>query len=257
MGDHLRNRDLEPLREDAHQVALDVLRVIEVRIDLLLADELLLDVGDVMPGVGEIDAEMRGAKVEQLLGLGFARPCRAGRFGERRVACPDRFLGDVHDDTVGSAELEQAVPVDPDAGEDLGQQILVEGGVGDHRQPRVDLLGQVADRVVDRVRSVDRVVGDHRGQPHLQLLQVRQVGLHLGDEDVHPLCELGGELVWATVARPDEREAVPVEPVGGGPVLGVGAAPVANRHPVLVVTDAVVVAEVELVDLDLVAVADR
>ena len=95
------------------------------------------------------------------------------------------------------------------------------------------------------------------GQPHLQLLQLRQVGLHLGDEDVDALRELGGELVRAAVAGPDEREAVPVEPVGGGAVLGVGAAPVADRHAVLVVADAVVVAEVELVDLDLVAVADR
>ena len=84
-----------------------------------------------------------------------ARACHVGRFGDCRLARPDRILGDVDDDDVGRAELEQAVLVDADAGEDLGDQILVEGGVRDHRQARLDLVEHVADRVVGRVRLVD------------------------------------------------------------------------------------------------------
>ena len=119
------------------------------------------------------------------------------------------------------------------------------------------LLEHVADRVVHAVRLVDRVREHHGGHAELQRLEVPGVRLHLGHEDVHPLGQLHRELVGPAVPGPDERQPVPVEPVGRGAVLGVRASPVADGHAVLVVADAVVVAVIELVDLDLVAVADR
>ena len=72
-----------------------------------------------------------------------------------------------------------------------------------------------------------------------------------------PLANSQREFVGSAVAGPDERQPIPVEPVGRGAVLGVRPPPVADGHAVLVVADAVVVAEIEFVDLDLVAVANR
>ena len=82
-------------------------------------------------------------------------------------------------------------------------------------------------------------------------------GCDLGHEHVHALGQFQREFVRPPVAGPDERQPLPVEPVGRGTVLDVRPSPVADGDAVLVVADAVVIAEIELVDLDLVAVAHR
>ena len=127
----------------------------------------------------------------------------------------------------------------------------------DHRQARLDLVEHVADGVVRGVSLVDRRVHDDGRHAEFQRLEVGRVRLHFGDEHVHALGQFQREFVGPPVAGPDERQPIPVEPVGRGAVLGVRPPPVADGHAVLVVADAVVVAEIELVDLDLVAVADR
>ena len=100
-------------------------------------------------GVGEVDLEVRRAQVEEVLGLVLARPRRVGRLGDGRHAGPDRVLLDVDHHHVGRPELEEPVVVHPDPGDDLGDQLLVVRHVRDHAQARLDLVYQVAGRVVE------------------------------------------------------------------------------------------------------------
>ncbi|MNZ75351.1 hypothetical protein D3C78_938250 [compost metagenome] len=133
---------------------------------------------------------------------------------------------------------------------------FVQTQVGDHAQPRLDLIDQVARLIVRGVRHVDRAVEHHRRHTELERVEGAQIGLQLGDEHVDTGGVLLGEFVWQAIPRPDEGQAVPVQPVGHCAVLGMGTTPVANGDPILVVADAIVVTEVELVDLHFVPVTD-
>src|SRR5208283_61548 len=79
----------------------------------------------------------------------------------------------------------------------------------------------------------------------------------LGDVNVRALRVLDVEIARPAVAGPHEGEAVPIEAIARRTVLGVRALPVDNAHAVLVVDDSTIVAEVELVDFDVVALPDR
>ena len=101
------------------------------------------------------------------------------------------------------------------------------------------------------------MLSDDGRHAEFQRLEVGRVRLHFGHEHVHTLGQFQREFVGSPVAGPDERQPIPVEPVGRGAVLDVRSPPVADDYAILVVANPVVVAEIEFVDLDLVAVADR
>ena len=61
----------------------------------------------------------------------------------------------------------------------------------------------------------------------------------------------------SSIARPDEAETVPVETVAAGAVLCMEALPVDDAYAMLVVPHSAIVAEVELVDLEVMSFADR
>ena len=142
-------------------------------------------------------------------------------------------------------------------GDRLVDHLVVVAEVGDHAQPRLHLVDHIARRVVIGVHQVDREVVDLLRDAGLKLHQLAQVRLQFGDEHIGPPGVLRGQPVRAAIPGPHERQAVPVQPVRRGPVHVVRPPPVADRHSVLVVADAVVVLVVELVDLDLVALAHR
>ena len=147
--------------------------------------------------------------------------------------------------------------MDANAGQDFRDLRFVVAKMRHHSEPGLHLVDQVPGSVVRRVGLVDGDVGHHGGHSELERAEVSQVRLRFGDEHIHALGQLRGQLIRPAVAGPDERKSVPVEPIRAGAVLGVRTPPVADRHPILVVADAVVVAEIEFVDFDFVAVADR
>ncbi len=252
------DRDLlahEVGRELAHHRTLDVRRRVRRGGDLaregLLIHQLrdhILRRGD-FKGFGNRSAE-HGAQL--VAGRGASR---VGRIRERGVAVRDRVLGDVDDHTVRCAEREQAVPVGADPGDRLVDQPVLDRQVGDHPHPRVDLVDHVAGAVVARVSPVRRQVVDDLGNTGRDLRNRPNIELERGHEHINTLGLLDRQFVRAAVAGPDERQAVPVEPVAGRAGHGVDPAPVPDRDTVVVVADPAVVGPVELVDVDLIAVA--
>ena len=96
------------------------------------------------------------------------------------------------------------------------------------------------------MRLVDRRVEDDGRHAEFHRLEVGRVRLHFGHEHVHALGQFQREFVGSPVTSPDERQPIPVEPVGRGAVLGVRPPPVADDDAILVVADPVVVAEIWL-----------
>src|SRR5208283_4908147 len=84
-----------------------------------------------------------------------------------------------------------------------------------------------------------------------------EFGLRLGDVNVHALSIFDVEVARPAVAGPDEGQAVPIEAIARCTVLGMRPLPVDHAHAVLVIDDPAIVAEVVLVDFDVVALADR
>ena len=242
--------------ELGERLAVDIRRVVLLRVDLEVARQLLLLL--LARQFGLRDDALSGSHRQRVAEQdGGFRQGLAGESGQCGFPVPDRILGHVDDHHVRRAVQEQAVPVGADVGAGLVQRVIVERQVRDHPAARVDLLHQVARRVIHRVVDVDGVVEQEFGQSVLVQVQAGQVGLAFRDENVGAGGVLGGQFVRSAVAGPHERQAVPVQPVGRGAVLGVRAPPVPDGDAVAVVAEAVLVFPVELVDLDLVAVPDR
>src|SRR5262245_19027217 len=71
--DDLSDIDLEALGEVPLRLAIHIRWVILLRVDLPVADDLLLDVGQGVAGIGELDFQIRRAEVEETDGVSRAR----------------------------------------------------------------------------------------------------------------------------------------------------------------------------------------
>ena len=96
--------------------------------DLHVPSQRLDLVGELRAGVGEGDLQVRRAQVEHLGGLSGAWACHAGAFGDGRLASPDVVLGDVDDDDIRRAELEQAGVMNANPGDAGGPACVFASG---------------------------------------------------------------------------------------------------------------------------------
>src|SRR5271165_636367 len=251
----LRQRDqihVRWVRELSERFAIDVGWIVLPRIDLEIARLLFLLILARQPRLGHnADAGIDRKRIaEQERGI---RKWLAREPWHRSHSVPDRVLGHVDDGYVRRAVKEEPIPVRADAGTDLVEIVVVILEMGDHRATRVDLLHQLSSSVVHRVVSIDRVVIKESGQSILVLVDARQIRLHLGDEDVDVLCILGGQIVRPSIACPDKRKAVPIQTIRRSAILSMRTPPMANRHAIFFVADAILVFPVELVHLHFVA----
>ena len=99
-------------------------------------------------GVGNVTARFVGLRSNSCGRLPRGRAGHVAGVRDHRLAGPHRVLVDVDDHDVGRAELEEPVVVVADPGDDLRDQLLVEGQVRDHREARLDLA-----RTCSRPRS--------------------------------------------------------------------------------------------------------
>lgn len=66
----------------------------------------------------------------------------------------------------------------------LVESVVIERKVRGHADPRVDLVDEVARGVCQCMVDVDGVVKEEFGQPIFEQIDVRQIGLKLGNKNV-------------------------------------------------------------------------
>src|SRR5271167_3576952 len=124
---------------------------------------------------------------------------------------PDCILSYVEGHDIWSAVEEKSLPMGANVCRLLVERVVIERKVRGHTDPRVDLVDKVARGITERVVDVYGVVEEEFGQPIFEQVNVRQIGLQLGNEDVNALGILCRQVVRPTIAGPHERKAVPVE----------------------------------------------